>query len=172
MKGTIVNCLEELVVRDFGDEAWKQSLRLAQVPRSKIYSTFEDVPDDEVRSLMKAVAEAADLPLDGVMEAFGEYWSTVYAPRVYEAYYVGPKNARELLLRLDDIHVTMTKSIKSARPPRFRYEWRDEKHLIMHYQSPRGMVALMAGLVRGVGKYYGEYLNVSIVGNEVHIRFR
>ncbi len=80
-------------------------------------------------------------------------------------------NARDLLLHLDEIHTVMTKSIKSARPPRFRYEWRGEKHLIMQYESNRGLVQLMAGLVRGVGKYYGEYLNVSIVGNAVHIQF-
>jgi len=171
MKGTIINCLEELVTRKFGDEEWTLALKIAGLPKSRIYSTFEDVPDSELHSLLKAVATAVDLPVEGVMEAFGEYWSTVYAPRVYSAYYVGPKNSRDLLLRLDDIHTVMTKSLKSARPPRFRYEWRGDKHLIMHYESNRGLVALMAGLVRGVGKYYGEYLNVSIVGNAVHIRF-
>jgi hypothetical protein len=171
MKGTIINCLEELVTRKFGDKEWRLSLKFAGLPQSKIYSTFEDVPDSEMHSLLQAVSTAVDLPVDGVMEAFGEYWSTVYAPRVYAAYYVGPKNARDLLLRLDDIHTAMTRSIKSARPPRFRYEWHGDKHLIMHYESKRGLVALMAGLVRGVGKYYGEYLNVSIVGNAVHIRF-
>ncbi|SPF31651.1 conserved hypothetical protein [Candidatus Sulfotelmatobacter kueseliae] len=41
----------------------------------------------------------------------------------------------------------------------------------MHYESERGLVALMAGLVRGVGKYYGEHLNVSTAGNAVHIQF-
>jgi hypothetical protein len=171
MKGTIINCLEELVTQKFGHKEWRLSLKIAGLPQSKIYSTFEDAPDSEMHSLLQAVSTAVDLPVDGVMEAFGEYWSTVFAPKVYAAYYVGPKNARDLLLRLDDIHTAMTRSIKSARPPHFRYEWHGDKHLIMHYESKRGLVALMAGLVRGVGKYYGEYLNVSIVGNAVHIRF-
>jgi methyl-accepting chemotaxis protein len=163
--------LEELVTQKFGIEQWKLSLKIAGVPESRIYGTFEDIPDSEVHCLLKAVSAAVDLPLDGVMEAFGDYWSTAYAPRVYEAYYAGAKNSRDLLLHLDDIHTVMTKSLKSARPPRFRYEWRGAKHLIMHYESNRGLVALMAGLVRGVGKYYGEYLNVSTVGNAVHIQF-
>jgi len=171
MKGTIINCLEELVSKRFGAEPWRLSLEIAGLPPSRIYGTFEDIPDTEVHSLFKAVSAALDLPLEGVMEAFGDYWSTVYAPRVYEAYYVGAENSRDFLLHLDNIHTVMTKSLKSARPPRFRYEWRGEKHLIMHYESHRGLVALMAGLVRGVGKHYGEYLNVSIVGNAVHIQF-
>ena len=171
LKGTIINCLEELVVEQFGTDRWRRSLKLAGIDESRIYSTFEDVPDSEMHALLKAVSTAVDLPMGGVMEAFGEYWSTVYAPRVYSAYYVHAKNSRDLLLRLDEIHTVMTKSIKSARPPHFRYEWRGDKHLIMHYDSARGLVALMAGLVRGVGKYYGEYLNVSIVDNAVHIKF-
>jgi Haem-NO-binding len=61
--------------------------------------------------------------------------ATVYAPNVYQTYYSGVKSARELLLNLDHIHEVMTKSIEFARPPRFRYQWKEEKHLIMHYSD-------------------------------------
>jgi len=171
MKGTIINCLEELVKQKFGTERWRLSLKIAGVPDSRIYSTFEDVPDREIHELLQAVSEALDLPLDGVLEAFGEYWSTVYAPRVYQPYYAAAKSSRDLLLQLDYIHTVMTRSLKSARPPRFRYEWRGAKHLIMYYQSERGLAMLMPGLVRGVGRYYEEYLNVFVEGDAVHIQF-
>ena len=170
MKGTIINCLEELVSQKYGPEQWRLTLKNAGLPESKIYGTVDEVPDSEVHALLAAVSAVVGLSLDGVMEAFGDYWSTVYAPRVYAAYYVGAKSARDFLLRLDDIHTAMTRSLKS-RPPSFRYEWRGDRHLIMHYKSSRGLVVLMAGLVRGVGKYYEEHLNVSIAGNAVHIRF-
>ncbi len=95
MKGTIINCLEELVTQQFGAEEWRRSLKIAGVEESRIYSTFEDVPDHEMHALMKAVSAAVELPLEGVMEAFGDYWSTTYAPRVYSAYYAHARNARE-----------------------------------------------------------------------------
>ena len=171
VKGTILNCLEELVTQNFGIEQWKRVLKTAEVPESRIYGIFEDVPDSEVHCLLKAASTALALSPDGVMEAFGDYWSKVYAPRVYHPYYAGAKNSREFLLHLDDIHAKMTRSLKSARPPRFRYEWRGDNYLILHYQSARGLVALMPGLVRGVGKFYGECLNVHTVGNAVHIQF-
>jgi hypothetical protein len=171
LKGTIFSCVQELVTRQFGAEQWQRSLKLAKIPESKVYNAIEDVPDGELHSLLSAVARVTGLPADGVMEAFGEYWSTIYAPRVYAAYYAHAKSSRDLLLHLDDIHTVQTKLMTSARPPHFRYEWRGEKHLIMHYESPRGLVALMGGLVRGVGKYFGEHLNVSILKNEVHVRF-
>ncbi len=171
MKGTIVKCLEELVTEKFGQKDWEASLRNAGMPESKMYSVLEDVAESEVLALFEGVSAAVNLPMAGVMEAFGEYWSTIYAPRVYEAYYLGAKNSRELLLNLDHVHAAMTKSVKSARPPHFRYEWHGDKHLIMHYESGRRLVALMPGLVRGVGKYYNEYLQVSVAGNAVHIKF-
>ena len=31
--------------------------------------------------------------------------------------------------------------------------------------------ALMPGLIRGVGKYYHEQLDVSLSGNDVHVKF-
>jgi hypothetical protein len=41
----------------------------------------------------------------------------------------------------------------------------------MHYDSPRGLVALMPGLIRGVARYYRETLSVKVKANEVHITF-
>jgi heme-NO-binding protein len=104
------------------------------------------------------------------MEAFGDFWSTTYAPSIYGAYFKKAKGAKDLLLNLDHIHVVMTKTA-GASPPRFRYEWRGERHLIMHYDSPRGLVALMPGLIRGVGRYFRENLTVSVKANEVHVVF-
>jgi hypothetical protein len=61
--------------------------------------------------------------------------------------------------------------MKSAKPPRFKYEWKDEKTLVMTYSSNRGMVAFMPGLIRGVGKYFKEDLEVSLVGNDIEVKF-
>jgi Haem-NO-binding len=171
MKGTIVKCMENLVVEKFGAVKWKESLKKAGIVEERTYTTFCDVEETEFPRIMKGVAEATSQTVEQVTEAFGEYWSTVYAPNVYQAYYSGVKSARELLLNLDHIHETMTKSIKSAHPPRFLYEWKEEKLLIMHYESRRGLVGLMPGLIRGVGKYFGEKLTVRMVGNAIHVRF-
>jgi hypothetical protein len=171
MKGTIVKCIEELVTTRFGAGKWKESLEQAGIPEWRSYSALGDVEEAEFTKIMNGVATALSLPMEQVMEAFGEYWSTVYGPHIYGAYFTAAKSARELLLNLDHIHEVMTKSMTSARPPRFRYEWQGEKLLIMHYQSSRGLVALMPGLIRGVGKYYNEKLIVKTVGNAVHVQF-
>jgi hypothetical protein len=171
MKGTIVKCMEELVSAKFGAAKWKECLKRAGFAESKTYSTLEDVSDGEVMALMKAVGEAAALNSAQVMSAFGEHWSLVYGPRVYKAYFDAAKSTREFLLKLDEVHVAMTRSIKSAKPPRFTYEWQGDKHLVMHYQSARGLVALMPGLIAGLGKYYKDHPSVRLAGNAVHVQF-
>jgi Haem-NO-binding len=171
MKGTILQCMEELVISRFDPTTWTQSLKKAGLSEHRMFSTMEDVDDAQTVVLMHAISESTSLTMDAFMEAFGTYWSTVYAPRVYKPYFDRAKTAREFLLSLDEIHTAMTKSMRAARPPHFRYEWKGDKHLIMHYQSHRGLVALMPGLVRGLGKYYKEKLNVRTVGESVHIVF-
>jgi hypothetical protein len=172
MKGSIVKCMEEMVTEKFGAAKWDECMDRAGIPvAQRNFTVLSDVNDANVRAIMKGISQATALNMPQVMDAFGEYWSTVFAPHVYAAYFSSAKSARELLLNLDHIHDTVTKSIKFAHPPRFTYEWRGEKRLIMHYSSARGMVALMPGLVRGVGKHFNEKLTVRVEGNAVYVDF-
>lgn len=171
MKGTILVCMQDLVTKKFGQEPWKQALKLAGFDEQKIFTIIENVPDAQTLALMKAVGTVAHLPAQQVMEAFGEYWSTEFAPSIYKGHFARAKSTREFLLTLDRIHVEMTRTMKAAHPPRFRYEWTDEQHLVMHYESERSLAMLMPGLIRGLGKHYHDHQRVSVKGNEVHVQF-
>lgn len=171
MKATIVVCMQELVTKKFGAARWKESVKKAGFAESQMFSSLEDVADAQVLALMKGVAEAASLTMAQVMEAFGEHWSMQYAPTVYKTYFSAAKSTRDFLLNLDQIHLAMTRNIQSAHPPRFHYEWKGDKHLVMHYESQRGLVALMPGLIHGLGKYFHDNPTVRLAGNEVHVEF-
>jgi Haem-NO-binding len=171
MKGTILKCMEGLVIKQLGAAKWKEALTHAGMPVTRAFRTLEDIPDGDAMALMKGIATATSLSMEQVMEAFGEHWSSIYAPTLYGAYFAQAKTARDLLLNLDKIHEVVTRTMKSARPPRFRYEWKGDKHLIMRYESARGLVQLMPGLIRGVGKYYKQSLKVSLTGNDIHVDF-
>jgi hypothetical protein len=172
MKGTIVKCMQELVIKKFGEPQWKQSLSNAGIPTNRFFSISEDVADSEILAILDGIGKAVSLSKNQVMEAFGEYWSSVYAPDLYGVYFAKAKSTRELLLSLDSVHVAMTKTMQSAHPPRFQYEWKDDKTLIMRYQSSRGLVALMPGLIRGLGKYYHDDPKVNLTGDTLEIQFR
>jgi hypothetical protein len=170
MKGTIVKCLEE-VVSKHGVDKWKATLAKAGVPNA-MYGTLDNVEDNVVPDLINAAASVLGISLSAAMDAFGEHWSLTYAPSIYGIYFEKAKSARELLLNLADIHVRMTARIKDAAPPQFTYDDTAPDKLVMTYSSKRELVALMPGLVRGVGKYYKEQLDVSLDGNKVRIHFK
>jgi hypothetical protein len=170
MKGTIVKCLEQLVHAKYGEDRWQAILVKSGMPPTTFFSIAEIIPDGDFVKLLEATVTVLEISMEQAMDAFGDFWSTTYAPTIYAAYFKKAKSARDLLLNLDHIHVVMTKAA-GASPPRFRYEWRGEDHLVMHYDSPRGLVALMPGLIRGVGRYFQESLAVWVKGNEVHVTF-
>ena len=62
--------------------------------------------------------------------------------------------------------------MQNAQPPRFDYKWKDEKTLIMIYNSKRGLIDIMIRLIEGVGKYYKENLKITKLNDkEVEIIF-
>lgn len=172
MKGTIVQCLQELVSNRFGKEKWEQALKSAGLPSSTLFLPFKDVDDSLVMKVVTAVCETLNISLPQAAEAFGEYWVMVYSQRLYPGFYKRCHTAKDFLLSMDSVHVTMTKNMPNARPPRFDYEWKDQQTLIMHYHSHRGLLDFMVGLAKGVGKFYDEQLEVTKMGSDkIQIRF-
>lgn len=161
MKGTIVKCLEELVIDQFGRERWEQILEGAGLSASTIVWPLADFDDSQVLDLVGALCESLHMSLSQAADAFGDYWVNVYSQKMYPLYYANHSTARDFLLAMDDVHVEMTRRMENARPPRFHYEWEDDRTLIIHYQSHRGLLDFVVGLVKGVGKHYGEALKVS-----------
>jgi hypothetical protein len=166
MKGTIVRCLEELVVKQFGKDKWEKSLEEAGIKNPRMFLPFEDVEDSVVLKLITTVCKNLNISLSQAADAFGDYWVNVYSQKLYPQYYAIHKTARDFLLGMDAVHVAMTRTIKDAKPPRFEYEWKNEDTLIMHYKSHRGLTDFAVGLIKGVGKFYNEELRITTFGTD------
>lgn len=166
MKGVIVKALEELVTEKFGKDKWEDALEKSGLDRNHTFLATDDVDDAAVLKVVDSVCKVLNISLVQAADAFGDYWVNVFAPKIYSAYYLYAKSAKEFLLNMDKIHLYTTETIKNAHPPRFEYEWKDDKTLIMKYKSKRGLIDFMIGLVKGVGKYYKEDLKVTKLGPE------
>jgi hypothetical protein len=161
MKGTIVKCLEDLVTTQFGKEKWDKSLNDIGLDTATVFWPGADIDDDQVLKLVGAVCGNLDISLAQAADAFGDYWVNVYSQRMYPLYYERNATARDFLLDMDAVHIEMTRSIQNAHPPRFEYEWENDKTLVMHYKSHRGLLDFVVGLVKGVGRRYEETLQVT-----------
>jgi len=172
VKGAIIDAIKDLVVENFGMEKWMDVLENAGLPRTTTFSVRKDVPDETVLAVVESISRTLNLSPEEVADAFGEYWVTVYMPKVYKPYYRGVTSARELLLKMDEIHRKATQNIPNAHPPRFEYRWEAPNVLIMKYKSPRKLMAIFMGLAKGVGKFYKTPLQVEQISeDEVRITF-
>jgi methyl-accepting chemotaxis protein len=160
MKGVIVSCLAELITTRFGKEKWQQSLQAAGLDKGSYFLATQDVDDAIVFKVVGMVCKVTNLTASQAADAFGDYWVNDYAPRIYQAHFRGVTSARDFLLKMDQLHETVTRNVANAKPPRFTYKWKNDRTLVMGYKSTRGMIDWLAGLVKGVGRHFNERLSI------------
>lgn len=165
MKGVIAACLADMVKEKFGKDKWEASLEKAGLKKSTFFMPTSNVDDAAVMKVVGATCETLGITLQQAADAFGDYWVNSYAPKIYKAYYRGKNNAKDFLTAMDDVHVEVTRKIADAKPPRFDYEWEDEKKMIMIYKSPRGLIDFLVGLIKGVGKHFNQNLKVTKISS-------
>ena len=166
MKGVIVIALKEMVVKNFGESIWNDVLLKAGITLEPMLMITSNVDEQVVLRIISSLCELLEITLEQAAEAFGDYWVNVYSQRIYGTFYRTAKTSKDFLLKLDSVHIAMTKDIDDANPPRFEYEWTDGKTLIMKYKSERGLIDIAIGLIKGVGKYYKENLKINKLGND------
>ena len=66
---------------------------------------------------------------------------------------------------IDKIHLNIATLYNNLVPPRFDVEENNNK-LIIHYKSNRNLIDSLISLVKGVGKYYNEKLEIKKVDNK------
>jgi hypothetical protein len=172
VKGTVVVCLQQLVVAKFGEDSWRSILQEAGLDPTTIVMPLGDYADATVFALLDATCSVTGLTTAQALDAYGEYWINHYGKKTYANYYRGCTTARQFFEKLRDIHLTVTRTTPNARPPSFQTEWISERLLRLHYASHRDLIDLAVPMARGVGKYFGELLVVTKVGpNAIDIRF-
>lgn len=161
MKGTIAKCLQEMVVDNFGQDKWEKVLTNAGMNAGTKFLTIADVDDAAVINVFQSAQKTLGITWSQACDAFGDYWVNVYSVKLYNHYLTKYDNAKDFIMGMDKLHVSVTNSMANARPPRFDFEWTDDKTLIMHYKSERNLIDLLVGLAKGVGKYFKENLKVT-----------
>jgi hypothetical protein len=165
VKGVIAVCLKEMVIKKFGIDKWGDLLIRAGETQDISFLATGDVEDRYVMDLIRAACGALNMSMQELADIFGEYWINSFSQKVYGSLYRRHKTAEEFILAIDTMHLHLTRNIDNASPPRFEYVWKDPKTLVMTYTSRRNMIDFVAGLIRGVGKYYQEDLLVSKIND-------
>lgn len=172
MKGSIPTCLKRMTVAHFGKESWEETLENIGISKYTVFPVIDNIDDLTVIKIIKELCQVLAISPTQLADRFGDYWVNTYSQEAYSRYYSKYQCAMDFLLGMDELHQQITYQIKNAQPPRFSYQVEADNIMIMEYKSHRNLIDLMIGLIKGVGKYYHEELQVTqLAENKVRIIF-
>jgi hypothetical protein len=167
LKGLIVQALEEMCVEKYSLEVWKTILKKANIDEKTIFLSTDDIDDKQVLNIINILCSELKISLQQAFDAFGEFWVCSFGAKRYFAFYNLASSARDFILKMDEIHIVTGGARQNAKPPRFFYEWKSEKTLLITYSSQRGLADLAVSLLKGVAKYYKESLVVNKISPDL-----
>jgi hypothetical protein len=146
-------------VASAGSTSWSK-LRSTVTTSHEKYLPSGVYPDAEAVHLLESIAQSADEPLPTIVERFGEFLGPqlvkVAAKQVNPAW-----TALDLIENTEAIIHTMIRATNpGARPPVLDTVRQSPHELTLIYSSERQLCGLARGLIRGVGRHYGESLTI------------
>ena len=138
-----------------GATSWSK-LRSTVTTSHEKYLPSGVYPDAEAVHLLDSIAQSAHEPLPTIIERFGEF----LAPHLIKVAgkHVEPDwTALDLIEHTEAIIHTMVRATNpGARPPVLDTVRQSPHELTLLYGSQRQLCGLARGIIRGIGKHYGE----------------
>jgi hypothetical protein len=171
MKGCIINCLREAIINNYGKDKWEDIAIAVELPPVIIDSI--NVDDTLFIELLNYAQPLLNLNWEKLFDMFAEHWIFSYAHTIGFAYFLNKhKTSRDALFEMDKIHKVVTINLLGSKPPSFKCVWLDDNTLLMDYFSERNLIDLAIALVKALGKYYNDQLEIGKVdSNRLEIRF-
>lgn len=159
MKGTIVATWVSTARKLWGDDALREVLREVGWAQDKLFLPTEDVPEDEPRRMVEALARRLGKSSGEIWRAIGKDNVETFF-QVYPAFFAG-KNLYSFLSSMYDVHVEVVRRIPGARPPLLALTPVSETEAVLEYRSQRAMFDYFQGLLEGAAAHYKESLQIA-----------
>ena len=168
MYGIVNRAIEELIVEKFGAEKWEEVKDKAGF-KSEGFMTLKPYDDALTFQLVAAASEILNIPADTLLEAFGEYWILYTAERGYgEMLNLAGDTLPSFLKNLNMLHGRVSNLMPELAPPQFECINEQENSIDLIYRSHRdGMVPMLLGLIKGLGKRFGKEVVIQQVENNI-----
>ncbi len=166
MKGIIFTTFEAFVSDSFGEDVWEDIVDNTELVTNEPFVGPGTYPESDLIALVTTAVQTLGITLDEALAAFGAYSFPKLAegvPQLME----GLGDARTFFVRLEAvIHTEVRKLDPEANPARFTVEETGDSTLLLNYESPLGLFALVGGFIDGVGAWYGEKIIHEVVSTD------
>jgi hypothetical protein len=155
MYGLVNAAVQELVLSQFGAEAWAR-IKLRAGISTESFSRMDAYPDEVTFRMVAAASTELGLTPDQVMAAFGEFWVLYTGREGYgHLFAMAGDSLRGFLLNLDEMHTRIGQNFSQLRPPSFQFDDLPGGRLRMHYLSEReGLCPMVGGLLQGLSLHF------------------
>ena len=155
MYGLVNKAVEDLVTTKFGAKAWDEITKKAGVDDIGFIS-MDPYPDEITFGLVAAASEVLEIPVEQLLEAFGEYWTQYTAREGYgDLMDISGASFSGFLDNLDSLHSRIALSFPELKPPAFVCEQLEDGDLVLHYHSTRdGLAPMVRGLIKGLANMF------------------
>jgi hypothetical protein len=146
MYGMVNKALEDLIIRQHGEQMWRLVREKAGVDVEAFIST-EGYPDEITYNLIAAASSLLSLPAEQILKDFGKHWVLRTATEGYKNLMESSgRSFAEFLDNLPNLHARISLIFHKLRPPRFMTSQRRENSMHLHYYSERqGLVLRESG---------------------------
>lgn len=156
MKGIVFTSFNEMIEEEMGITVWEKILANVKPESMGVYTSVEDYKDDELFSLVNALAEITEIPIPQLVKYYGKYLFSVLISK----YPMFTENVNDYFIFLESIenviHKEVEKLYSNPNLPSLHCQQLDNKTLKMKYESPRKLCHLAEGLIEGAAEHYQE----------------
>jgi hypothetical protein len=158
VKGVVFDLLEQVITRDYGEDAWDALLSAAALDGA--YTSLGSYPDDDLFRLVAQASTTLQIPARDVIRWFGREALPLLAT-AYPEFFSPHTTTRTFIRTLNDIiHPEVRKVYPGADVPWFDMSEQPSGELVMGYTSKRRLCAFAEGLIQGAAAHYGENVDI------------
>ncbi len=163
MYGLVNNGVRAFIVENHGEAVWKTICTNAGVTDEE-FENLTAYDDDTTYALVGAVCKTLDLPVETVLEVFGEYWvGFSKATAIGRLIDLGRETLIERIRGLDEMHERVQLTMPHLKPPSFDFEEMPDGAHRLHYFSVReGLAPMVVGLLQGMARECGVGIDVTL----------
>lgn len=167
MYGIVNKAMRDLIVADYGSDAWQAVKERAGVD-VEFFVSNEPYPDDISYKMVGAASEVLAAPAEEILIRFGEHWVTKTGVESYGSLLKsGGASLREFLINLPDFHARVAFLYSQLQPPEFTCSDVTENALRLHYFSHRpGLTSFVHGLLRGLSTLYDTPITIQLIASK------
>ncbi|XP_063866036.1 guanylate cyclase soluble subunit beta-1-like isoform X1 [Scylla paramamosain] len=155
MYGFVNYAIEQLVVRNFGDDTWEEIKREAEVHMDGSFLVRLTYEDEITYNIVGAAERVLGVPGTAILEMFGKMFFKFCQESGYDTILqVLGATVGDFLQNLDALHDHLALIYPGMKAPSFRCSKREEDGaLILHYYSDRpGLEYIVIGIVKAVSE--------------------